>query len=111
MEDPYAQVPEEEAVTDLFDRIPPSHAFDGETYDPIDDYDRLGKQMQRMIALMMDGDWYTLRMLADLVGGSEAGVSARIRDLRKRRFGCQTIERKRRAGGLYVYRWNREEKQ
>lgn len=87
------------------DLLEPATAFDGETYDPIRDFDRLGKQMKTVVALLGDGAWVTLKELAHRSGGSEAGVSARLRDLRKRRYNRQTIERRRVVGGLWEYRW------
>ncbi len=77
--------------------------FDGSTIAP-EDVVRLTGQLARVKALMGDGAWRTLREIAEAVGGSEAGVSARCRDLRKRRFGAHTVERRRVAGGLFEYR-------
>ena len=79
-------------------------AFDGATYNSALDQERLGRQLDRVQALMADGQWRTLREIADAVGGSEASVSARLRDLRKARFGAHEVERLRVAGGLYRYR-------
>jgi hypothetical protein len=53
---------------------------------------------------MADGNWRTLGQIAALVGGSEASVSARLRDLRKKRFGGYDIERKHVGDGLWSYR-------
>jgi hypothetical protein len=41
---------------------------------------------------MQDGDWYSLKELAFVGGCSEAGASARVRDLRKSANGGYTIE-------------------
>lgn len=82
--------------------------FDGATFDAAKDEQRLTGQLQRVMQAMRDGNWWTLRLLADRVGGSEAGVSARLRDLRKPQFGGtpDDVERRRvMAGGLYEYRW------
>lgn len=65
---------------------------------------RLSGQLERVRNQMADGRWMTLAYLADLVGGSEAGISARIRDLRKPRFGGYVVERRRVSGGLWEYR-------
>jgi len=43
-------------------------------------------------------------VLAHWAGGSEASVSARLRDLRKAKFGAHTIERQRVSAGLFRYR-------
>ena len=78
--------------------------FDGETYDPDLDHDRLAVQLGRVRRAMSDGQPHTLRDLACATGDPEASVSARIRDLRKPKFGGRTIVRARVAKGLYTYR-------
>ena len=78
--------------------------FDGSTYEPEHDQARLTSQLEKVKALMADGQWRTLANIHAKVGGSEAGVSSRIRDLRKARFGGYTVERRRMAGGLFEYR-------
>lgn len=84
----------------------PPH-FDGETYEPVFDLRRLATQLERVAAALSTGGWWTLAELTAACGGSEAGVSARLRDLRKGRFGGHTIERRRRGAataGLWEYR-------
>lgn len=78
--------------------------FDGATYSPELDGDRLRSQFWRIKELMLDGEWRTLAQIARRAGGSEAGVSARLRDLRKARFGSFTVERERGGEGLWWYR-------
>jgi hypothetical protein len=78
--------------------------FDGATFDPELDGPRLTTQLARVLDLMLDGRARTLRHIADTIGASEASVSARLRDLRKSRFGAYVVERKRVAGGLHTYR-------
>jgi hypothetical protein len=80
---------------------------DGKTYDPIKDFDRLANQMQWVVSIMADEEWRTLAQLSQATGGTEAAISARLRDLRKRQYGSQTIERRRVTGGLHEYRWVR----
>jgi len=87
-------------VTQL-DLIP---QFDGSTYEPARDCDRLTSQLERVKQLMADGKWRTLREIARHVGGSEAGVSARIRDMRKARFGGFTVEHRCIGHGVWEYR-------
>lgn len=84
-----------------------SAQFDGWTYDPDRDHDRLNQLLGRVEAQVADGRWYTLHELALLAGGSEASVSARLRDLRKPKFGGHTIERRYIADGLWEYRFTR----
>lgn len=78
--------------------------FDGHTYDPAIDGDRLDTQLIRVQALMSDGEWRTLPEIVHCTGGTEASISARLRDLRKVRFGAFIVERRRVAGGLFEYR-------
>lgn len=88
---------------DLFSQPEVPHA-DGWTYDPGKDHRRLSKQLEAVREIMGDGDWHTLKELAQKVQGSEAGVSARLRDCRKAKFGGHTVERQRVSGGLWKYR-------
>ena len=87
--------------------------FDGKTYDPALDNNRLRTQLGKVYSALDKADqfplngWLTLREIADnFDAGSEAGISARIRDLRKPRFGAHNIEKRRRHGcnGLWEYR-------
>jgi hypothetical protein len=78
--------------------------FDGDTYDPSQDKDRLLTQLGRVQDVMFDGKWHTLPELVVLCGGSDASVSARIRDLRKQRFGSYSVGSKRIRAGLWAYR-------
>jgi hypothetical protein len=78
--------------------------FGGATYDPEQDRDRLVTQLGRVRDVMFDGQWHTLAELVVKCGGSDASVSARIRDLRKKRFGAYNVESKRVRDGLWVYR-------
>lgn len=87
------------------------YTFDGETYNKHIDGNRLTSQFDRVHGLMLDGQWRTLGEIAEAISyppydqASEAGVSARLRDLRKPRFGGYEVERRRRHGaGLYEYR-------
>ena len=79
--------------------------FDGRTYEPEKDRERLGKQLEAVRALMRDGRWRTLAEIAHAVGAPEASVSARLRDMRKEKFGADLVRAQRRAGGaLWEYR-------
>ena len=83
--------------------------FDGLTFSVPIDADRLTTQLGRVYRLMIDGQWRTLAEIANHVGGSEAGVSARLRDFRKEKiqaiYGTLTVERERvEQSGLWVYR-------
>lgn len=71
--------------------------FDGTTYEARHDQQRLAGQTLAVYRAMLSGRWLTLRELADETGAPEASISARLRDLRKPRFGAYTIERRRRG--------------
>jgi hypothetical protein len=84
--------------------------FDGATYVPVreaepdSDRERLARQLDAVKAVLLDHEWHRLSELARRCGGSEAAVSARIRDLRKSRFGEYTITRRYVSRGLHEYR-------
>ena len=81
---------------------------DGSTFDA-QDGERLGTLQQRVYRLMRDGRWRTLRVIANEAGGTEAIVSARLRDFRKDKFresfpDVADVDRRRVDGGLHEYR-------
>ena len=80
--------------------------FDGETITPSLDNVRLATLMERVTLFMGDNQWHTLREIADRCRGSEASVSARLRDLRKDRHGNRYVSKQRvkDAPGLWQYR-------
>jgi hypothetical protein len=78
--------------------------FDGSTLVHHRDNSRLARQLERVRTIMSDGQWRTLEDLSVLTSDPEASVSARLRDLRKPRFGGLTVERKYVRRGLFVYR-------
>jgi hypothetical protein len=80
--------------------------FDGKTYDHQQDGRRLTTQLEQVRRIMNDGGWRTISEIAAKVIGTEAAISARLRDLRKEKFGGLNVERKRLHGGLWVYRVN-----
>lgn len=81
-----------------------SRAFGGSTYEPERDGERLSGQLQAVYLLMADGQWRTLAEIKDRVGGTDASVSARLRDLRKSAFGSHVVDRRHVARGLFEYR-------
>jgi hypothetical protein len=85
--------------------------FDGQTYHADLDQARLTTEFERVKALMADGQWRTLKEIRiGIGGGSEPGISARLRDLRKAKYGAYIVERRRRGNpkaGLWEYRVGR----
>lgn len=69
-----------------------------------EDHSRLNKQLGRVRTLMLDGKWRSLQDIADATSDPPASVSARLRDLRKSKFGGHEIERKSAGKGLFLYR-------
>lgn len=81
-------------------------SFDGRTMDEDPDAPRrLSGQMLRVVQAMADGRWRTLAELTAIVKpATEASVSARLRDLRKPKFGAHQVDRRLVEPGLYEYR-------
>lgn len=80
---------------------------DGSTYVREYDYVRLNGQNEKVRVLMRDGVWRTLSEISFLIDVPEASVSARLRDLRKKKFGGNIVDRRRRGhatSGHYEYR-------
>lgn len=77
--------------------------FDGATYCHDRDAPRLADQTKLVFALMQDGKFRTLASIASQTGAPEASVSARLRDLRKARFGAHTVNREYLGNGQYQY--------
>lgn len=90
--------------------LPPSRLqlsdHDGATYTPALDRARLNAQTQRVFDVVIDGKWRTLAEIATITHDPEASVSARLRDLRKQKFGGFVVHRRRRGieeRGLFEY--------
>jgi hypothetical protein len=77
---------------------------DGETYEHERDGKRLAAQHARIFEVMKDGRFRTLHAIAAATGDPEASISARLRDLRKPKFGSHTVKREYLGNGLFQYR-------
>lgn len=77
--------------------------FDGPSVTALDAA-RLGRQLEAVRSLMLDGRWRSLAEIAEATGSPEASVSARLRDLRKPRNGAFSVDRRRRTAGQWEYR-------
>lgn len=86
--------------------LSPLPLFDGATFEPKRDEGRLKIQLAKVRRAMWDGRWHTLDELAAAADAPQASVSARIRDLRKPKFGAYKVERRHVKGGLFEYRIN-----
>jgi len=82
--------------------------FSGQTYSPELDHARLSTALGRVYEYMKSEHWRTLKEIAENANTSEAGASARIRDLRKpewqRIYKVAAVLSERRTGGLWHYR-------
>lgn len=67
------------------------------TYEARLDKDRLDTMLGRVFMLMKDAKWRTVPEIAAVVPGSHTGISARLRDLRKEKFGGHILNRRRRG--------------
>lgn len=93
----------------LIEDFEPAPKFDGATFDPTQDAPRLSSQLIATRELMLDGEWRNLAQIALALRKqglhvTEASISARLRDLRKERFGAFDVQRRRLIGGLWEYR-------
>lgn len=78
--------------------------FDGHTYIPSLDQERLTTQLNTVFKLMSDGRWRTLAQIKKKTHFPEASISARLRDLRKVKFGGHIVNRRRvDNSGLFEY--------
>lgn len=77
---------------------------DGQTFNLARDGRRLACQHNRVLSAIRGGDWVTLALLSAMTGDPEASISARLRDLRKPKFGAHQIERRYVRRGLHEYR-------
>jgi len=63
------------------------------------------KWYEPLLALFRDGEWHTIDEVARYLGYNDTGAAARIRDLRKARYGGHKIDRKSSGrAGVYLYR-------
>ena len=69
-----------------------------------DDVVRLNKQQARVWAILKDERWHTIFEIAEWCGVPPQSVSARIRDLRKDKYGGHTVARESLGGGLFRYK-------
>ena len=91
------------AALPLFNEPGTAPQFSGYTFSPSQDGARLAHLLERVFALMQDGRWRTLAQIAQACGGSEASVSARLRDFRKAQFGAHVVRHRRMSSGLWTY--------
>lgn len=80
--------------------------FGGDTYQRPLDQDRLLRQLERVKDAMRDGEWRTLAQIQALTMDPMASISARLRDLRKDKFGGHLVQRRwDQVNSRHEYRW------
>ena len=79
--------------------------FDGKTFDKEKDGARLRRQLSVVFDVMACGEYFTLAEIAEQTGFPEASISARLRDLRKDKFGGHSVNRRRRPIGDMFGTW------
>lgn len=77
--------------------------FDGSTFEEDRDGARLRRQLRDVFAYMSDGQPHTLEEIAWETHHPEASISARLRDLRKPRFGAHEVSKTYLGMGLWLY--------
>jgi hypothetical protein len=91
---------------------PEQPKIDGLTYVAGFDAERLKGQAKRTYSVMSDERWYTLSELQQIilvrfgVSDSQTGLSARIRDMRKKSRGSHRVNSRRRGdpkAGVWEY--------
>ena len=76
----------------------------GKTYNDHRDRNRLNGQTKAVYGLMRDREWRTLDVIAAMTGAPPASASARLRDLRKKRYGGYLVDREHIGKGVWRYR-------
>lgn len=61
-------------------------------------------QFDAVLSAMRDREWHSLWQISEVTGAPLQSVSARIRDMRKPRFGGLTVERRYVTNGIFEYR-------
>ena len=85
--------------------------FDGDTYKPRLDGLRLGSQLYMVLTIVHDHEWHTIDELVGRCGGTHASISARLRDMRKPKFGGHVVLSRRKGGperGVWEYRLEKD---
>lgn len=80
--------------------------FDGSDIEDKFDTSRLSKQIRELYDLIRDGRYRTLSEIKAETGHPESSISANLRNLRKKRFGSFTVNKRRRnlpSAGLWEY--------
>lgn len=78
--------------------------FDGDDYVSERDKPRLTLQIHQVRMYMENAGWLSVKDIAAELNFPEPSVSAQIRNLRKKRFGSRTVERRYQGNGLYEFK-------
>lgn len=80
---------------------------DGITFEKEHDRKRLDRHRDLIFKFMSDGLWHTPASICEALGTDWASSGARLRDLRKPKFGGWDVQRKRSGdpdSGCWIYR-------
>lgn len=95
---------------DLLEGVPalePARAFDGATYSPPEDFERLSKQLKRVWEVLRahEGEWLHTSHIAQEANCPETSAGARCRDFRKDKYGRKNVKSRKAKGntGLWLY--------
>lgn len=61
-------------------------------------------QIDRVMLAIKDGQWKTLEEVSEITGDTTPSISARLRDLRKKKFGGHTILKRKVNDNLFEYK-------
>ena len=84
--------------------------FDGDTYDEQRDGTPLASQLDAVRDAMLNGQWWSYKQLREhlqrhhQIKATDTSLSARIRDLRKIRFGGYSVQSRRKTHREWEYR-------
>ena len=60
--------------------------------------------VERVMAVLRDGEWHSTRQISMLTGLKQTTAQARVRDLRKEKFGSHQIDSRVGKSGIADYR-------
>ena len=89
---------------DALDILHHGVAFSGSDYQPERDKERLTQDYKKIKDLMSDGEWRTIRQVADATGSPDGSASAHMRAMRKKENGGHAVIKKYEGNGKYLYR-------
>ena len=106
MRNDYPRGPRQKVLPSLYENEQKPQDFEGQTYTRANDHSRLTRQLYAIYQIMRDHHWHTLFDLDRETHHQYAltSISARLRDLRKPKWGGYTVLRRRvQSAGTWEY--------